>query len=388
VNPILLVFRKEVLDGFRDRRSLLSLLLFPLVGPALAALMLTVSADRLASGDATALPVVGRDNAPELVAFLEGHGVELQPPPADVEAAVRDRDVFLVLVIPDDYPARFRSGRPATVELIVDQSRAEALGSVRRVRELVEAYATSVGMLRLLARGVNPELALPVKVQEVDLSTPQKRAAIFLNLIPMFVLLGAFIGGMYTATDSTAGERERGSLEPLLITPISRRSLVLGKWLATVLFSTCTVLLTFVFAVAALSQVPMASFGISLSLGPTEVVGVLLAVLPLPFCVAGVQMMVASFARSFKEAQTYLSLMSFIPMLPALMLMLDPGKGELWMTPIPVFGQQVLLSEVLRGEAIPFASFGLAAISAIACGLICVYLTAALFRRERIIYGR
>jgi sodium transport system permease protein len=294
----------------------------------------------------------------------------------------------ILQTIPDDYPAHFRAGRPATVELIVDQSRTEALGSIRRVRELIEAYAASVGMLRLLARGVDPQLAQPVNVLEVDLSTEKKRAAIFLNLIPMFVLLASFIGGMYTATDSTAGERERGSLEPLLITPIARRSLVLGKWLATVLFSSTTVILTFAFTVVALSQVPLARFGVSLSLGAIEVVGVLLAILPLPLCVAGVQLLIASFTRSFKEAQTYMSLMIFIPMLPALWLMLDPAKAKLWMAPIPVFGQQVLLGEVLRGEAVPFASYALAAISATACGLICVHLTALLFRRERIIYGR
>lgn len=388
MNPIIAVFRKEIVDSLRDRRSLFSLLMFPLMGPLLISVVLTQTAERMSGADGTKLPVVGRDNAPALVKFLEDRGVEIEPAPDDVEEVVRDREADAVLVIPDDYGARFRQAKPAPVELVVDDSRADASTTVRRVEALIDAYGRSVGTLRLLAHGTNPELMEPVKVQRVDLSTPKKRAAVFLNLIPMFVLIASFIGGMHTAMDATAGERERGSLEPLLITPIDRRALVMGKWLTTVLFSGFNVVFTLFGALLALSRVPTADMGMTLSLSPLDVVLVLMAVLPLSVFVGSVQLLVSSFARTIKEAQTYLSLMIFVPMLPGMLTMLTPMKTKLWMTLVPMLGQQQLLSDLIRGEPVMPLSFLLAGVSSLVLGLGCVVATAALFQRERIVYGR
>jgi sodium transport system permease protein len=388
MNGILAVLKKELLDGVRDRRALFSLVLFPLLGPVLVSVMLSQTVDRMSGSDGTQLPVVGRDNAPALVKFLEERGIEIEEPPADVLVAVRERDVDAVLVIPDDYGERFRDGRPATVQLVVDDSRTDASATVPRVHALLQAYSASVGTLRLLAHGTNPELMKAVDVQRVDLSTPKKRAAVFLNLIPMFVLIASFIGGMYVATDATAGERERGSLEPLLITPISRRALVMGKWLTTLLFSSANVVFTLAAALLSISQIPSEALGISLTLSPWAVLGVLVAVLPLSFFVASAQLMVASFARTFKEAQTYLSLMLFFPMIPGMMSTLSPIKTKLWMMAVPVLGQQQLLGDLIRGDQPPPLGYALAALASLVLGLVCVVATASLFERESIIYGR
>jgi sodium transport system permease protein len=388
VSPVLVVFLKELRDGLRDRRALFSLLLFPLVGPVLIAVMLTQTASELAPEARQRLPVVGREHAPGLCAFLEERGIEVVEPPADPLAAVRDREVAAVLIIPSDFGSRFAAGKPATAELIVDESRSETLAAVGRVRRTVQAYGSQVGTLRLLARGVSPELAQPIVLAEVDLSTPKKRAAIFLNIIPMFVLLAAFIGGMYTATDSTAGERERGSLEPLLLNPVARRSLALGKWLATVCFSIFTVVFTLGSTLLALAQVPLARFGLSLAIDAGDVAWLVAVMVPLPLFVAGAQLLVASFARSFKEAQTYLSLMVFLPMLPALLTTVRPMESEAWMMAVPVLGQQVLLTDVLRGEVPSLLALALTSVASLGAGYACVLATAALFRREKVIYGR
>jgi sodium transport system permease protein len=389
MRPVFVVLRKELLDGVRDRRSLLSLFLFPLVGPLMVSLILTLASEQAGKGNPLELPMVGRDNAPGLIAFLEGRNVKVVDPPADPVHAVQQRTVPLVLVVPDDYGKRFRQARPATVELIHNKFRSDKhAGSARRVRKLVGAYAGQVGTLRLLARGVSPELVQPVVVQEVDLSTPKSRAALFLGFIPMFVLLAAFIGGIYSATDATAGERERGSLEPLLLNPITRRKLVLGKWLATSVFSCLTVVLTLVCTVAALSRVSVDELGVSLSLAPKDAVLVLIVALPLALLASAGQVLVASFARSFREAQTYLSLMVFLPTLPAALVTVVPIKSQLWMMALPVFGQQVLLMDVIRGNPVSPLGIVVAALVALGGALACVHVTAALFRRERIIYGR
>ncbi len=388
MNSVLAVFRKEMIDSLRDRRSLFSLLLFPLVGPVMIAIILTQTAEKLSGADGTELPVVGRDNAPALIAFLEQRSIDIVDPPADLAAAVRNREVDAVLIIPDDFGERFRKAQPATIELLVDESRTETLATVRRVETLIAAHAQSVGTLRLLVHGADPQLMQPVVVQKIDLSTPKKRAAVFLNMIPMFVLIASFIGGMHTAMDATAGERERGSLEPLLITPIDRRALVMGKWLTTVTFSAVNVMLTLAGALFALSRVPTHELGLTLSLAPADIGGILLAVLPLSVFVGSAQLLVSSFARTIKEAQTYLSLLVFAPMVPGMFTILSPLKTKLWMTAVPMLGQQQLLSDLIRGDAVRPLGFVLAALSCLLLGALCVLATAHLFRRESIVYGR
>jgi sodium transport system permease protein len=381
------VFRKEMLDSLRDRRSLLSALLFPLFGPVLVALMFTFIARTQGAEKPLELPVVGRENAPNLVAHLEARGAVLELPSGDLEVAVRDGDHHVVLVIPPEFGAELRAGRPASLELVIDSSRNEARTSVRRTRRLLGEYSRKTAALRLLARGVHPDVSRPLAIEEIDLSTPQKAAANVLNMIPMFVLLAAFIGGMYVATDTTAGERERGSFEPLLINPVPRRALAAGKWLATVVFSAVSVVLTLFCSVLALGFVPLEDLGITMTLGAAQSIGLLAATLPLAFLAAGIQLVIATFARSFREAQTYLSLLMFVPMLPAVFFSVSPIKSALWMMPVPVLGQQVLLMDVIRGESVDAVGFVLAAVSSLALAAVFLEVTARLFRRERIIFG-
>ncbi len=388
MNGVWAVFKKELIDGLRDRRALFSLVLFPLLGPVLVSVMLSQTMEKMSGASGTKLPVEGRDHAPALIAFLEDRGIEVVDPPADVIGAVKERDVEAVLVIPSGYGEQFRAAKPATIKLVVDESRTDAQGTISRVQALVDGYSRSVGTLRMVAHGANPDLMKAVDVQRVDLSTPKKRAAVFLNLIPMFVLIASFIGGMYVATDATAGERERGSLEPLLITPIPRRSLVMGKWLTTLTFSSVNVVFTLAAALIAMSRVPVEELGVSLTLSPMAVGGVLVAVVPMSFFVASLQLMVASFARTFKEAQTYLSLMIFFPMIPGMMSTLSPIKTKLWMMAVPVLGQQQLLGDLIRGDDPAWEAYVVAAVVSLLLGLLCVVATASLFRRESIIYGR
>ena len=382
------VCRKELRDSLRDRRSLLSALLFPLVGPALVAGILTFVVARESPERQLELPVAGREHAPELVRYLEEHGVAVQEAPDDVSRAVRDGDAQVVLVITERYGEAFRAATPAPVEIVVDSSRSAASSTERRVRDLVRAYGGSIGALRLVARGVHPEVAEAVRVTEVDLATPQQMGARLFGMIPMFVLIGAFIGGMYTATDSTAGERERGSLEPLLCNPVSRGALVLGKWLATVAFAAATAVFTLLASAFVLGQVPLDGLGISFHLGVGRMGLLLLAVLPLALLAPALQLAVATFARSTKEAQTYLSLSMFVPMLPGIFLSLAPVKSALWMSAVPVLGQQVMLVDLLNDRPVPAEAFALAALSALAVTSMLLRFAAALLGRERIVFGR
>ena len=382
------VFRKEMLDGIRDRRSVMSVCISALVGPLLVGFMFNQLAERQREAQDIKIPVVGVERAPALMEWLrQQDGVEIVEGPQDAEEAVRERDEDVVVVIDEEFGKDFSEARPAQVRLVADGSRPTAEPKVRRVRRLIERYSREIAVLRLIVRGVSPAIATPIRVEDIEVSSSQQRAATMLNFIPLFVLLAAFTGGMQIATDTTAGERERGSLESLLVNPVPRESIVIGKWLAAVVFAACSVALTFFLCLAVLQRIPLNEFGIRFAIGPLEVLGVLGATLPMALLATGLQIFIATFARSFKEAQSYLGMLIMLPMLPGILSVLYPLGNQPWMIPIPILGQHVLLADVLGGKAPELVWFGVAGLSALVAALVCVYLTTRLFHKEKIIFG-
>ena len=228
-----------------------------------------------------------------------------------------------------------------------------------------------------------------MNVREEDLATPEKQAANVLGMMPMFLLIAVFIGGMHLAIDSTAGERERGSLEPLLLNPVpadvDRARQVAGRGAGDMARAWWSTLGGFALAIL---RVPLQDLGVKAHLGPLELLALLLAVLPLTLFASALQMLLALFSRTFKEAQTYLSLLSFIPMVPATFLLLHPIKSVTWMFLVPSLGQTLLIGDILRGEAGGATGFILAALGAALAAAICLAVTTRLLGSERIVFGR
>jgi len=382
------VLRKELTDYVRDRRSLSSALLMPVFGPTLFAVMFTVIASWNREDTALVVPVAGARNAPNLVAFLERHGAHVETAPPDYEQKIRDGDLDLAISVPDDYGKDFVGGRPAALQLVIDGSRNKSRGPIRRVEQLLSQYSSQLGSLRLLARGVSPSLAAPLAVSEVDLATPEKTAAQLLNVVPIFLLLACFVGGMHLAIDCTAGERERGSLEPLLVNPVSRPAILAGKWLATVLVALVALVVTLLAFQIALARVPLQDLGVKVTLAGRESARLFALGVPLAVCAAAFELSLALFARTFKEAQTYLSLLIVVPMLPATFLALSPLRERLALMWIPVLSQAMLFGDVLRGESVPLAYIAASAIGTVLLGLAFFALAVRLLGNERIVFGR
>ena len=299
------VFKKEVVDNVRDRRTLAAALFYPVLGPAMILFMIfAIGQLRGESEQALMLPVQGADNAPNLIAFLEQNHVAIQATPDEPEEAVRQGSEDVVLIIPEEFGEAFTDGRPATVRLVMDQSRNEAMRSIRRAQLLLQAYSHQIGRLRLQVRGVDPRVADAIAIEAVDVSTPQSQAARILSMAPYLILVSLFVGGMYLAIDSTAGERERCSLEPLLINPVERSELVNGKAAAVLVFTTVALIETLVGFAIVLNFFPLERYiGVRMSLPPASLGAILLICLPLMVFVVALQMIIASYTKSFKEAQ-------------------------------------------------------------------------------------
>lgn len=382
------IFRKELVDHVRDRRSLGSAFLFPLISPLIFAVTFTLIASWESSAKPLEIAVVGRDRAPSLVQFLERSGAELSEAPKDYEQKIKDGDLEVVLVIPAEFGKDFAAGKPATVQVVQDGSNDRARKAVMRTEHLLRGYGQEIGALRLLARGVSPELAQAVKPDDVDLATKQQQGATLLNMIPLFLLMGAFIAGMHVAIDAMAGERERGSLEPLLVNPVRAQAVVLGKWLATVIAGCAGVAVMLAGFVIAVRSVRLEQLGMKVSFGLPEVLELFAVMVPLVFFTSALQMLVATFARSFREAQTYVSLVMIVPVLPGLFLSLSPVKPQDWMFWVPALGQQLLMTDVMRGDPTHALVWIGATVGACLVGAACLAITSRLLVQEKIVFGR
>lgn len=386
-----IVLRKELLDNLRDRRSLVTSLLSSLLGPFMLFMLLTVIAQTVGerAERPLELPVAGAERAPGLMAFLEQRNVIVQPAPADPEAAVRAGEADVVLVVGEEYAERLQAGLPAPVQLVIDSSRQSADPSADRARRLLGAYGSQLGALRLQARGVSPSLVVPLAIEEADLATPESRAAQLLNVLPYFLIFSVFVGGMGLTIDVTAGERERGSLEPLLLNPVPRGELVIGKLLAGLLPTAISVIVGLAGFAAVINLIPIgAQLGVRLSLGLPTLIAIFLIALPIMLLAGALQMIIATSSRGVKEAQSYLGFLPLIPALPGLFLAFLPLRPAMWQMLVPTFGQQVLINQLMRGEPIDPLFTAVSAAVTLAIGLLLALAAMRLFGREQVLFGR
>ena len=390
LRQLFIVFRKELKDSVRDRRAILAIVIGVLVGPGVIVFMVNRIAERERAAADVRIPVLGATHAPALVEWLgQQPGVTIAESPREPERAVRDGRENLVLVIPDDYAERFRVSRAAPVKLVSDSSRDSAGAQVRRVRQLLQQYSSQIGALRLIAHGVSPQVMLAVRVDDVEVSTPQQRASGILNFLGLFMVLSALTGGMQLATDSTAGERERGSFESLLLNPVARGALVGGKWLAATAAALVAVALTMAFSVGLLTVVVAPDIGIRITVGALQVATLALAAVSLcPFATA-LQTLVGTYSRSFKEAQSYISVVMTLPVMAiAVVGALYPMQNQPWMYAVPMLAQYTLVTNTFAGATPNLLAFVLTTTVSLAAALVMVAITTRLFRSERIIFGR
>jgi sodium transport system permease protein len=387
MNAAWIVFLKEIRENLRDRRTLVNTLVTgPLMAPIIFVLFINVTLQReFDKADAPLeVPVAGTEHAPNLVADLERQGLRVLPAPTDPEQAVREQDAEVVLRIPASYAEAWRRGETAQVELIYDASRRDSSGPVQRLTAMLETYRQRNGAMRLIARGLAPDIATPLAIATRDQSTPQSRAGILFAMLPYFFILGAFIGGMALAIDTTAGERERQSLEPLLANPASRTAILAGKLGATCTFAATTLLISIV-AFAVVGQfLPSERIGMVLDIGVHFTACTLLVMMPLVVLISALQTMVAAFAKSHREAQTYLSLLMFVPAIPSILLSILPVKAELWMFAVPLMGQQLTMIRLLRGDPIEALALATCVAGTALVALVACIVTAMLYRRERL----
>jgi sodium transport system permease protein len=386
---VLAVFLKEVRDALRDRRTALMVLVASVVtGPVTLVLVAQFVSGLEERASTLKVRLAGAEHAPALVNFLRRADVEIEKAPEDYAARVKAGRLDAVIVIPRDFHERWLAHEDARVELVFDDSRTESSPAIRQSERLLDAFNRETAHLRLMARGVSPSLNETVKVERVNAATPRQRGAVLLFLIPMFAILAPLLGGMTLAIDATAGERERGSLEPLLANPVPTGAFAVGKWLAAWASATVVAAVTLAGFVAAAALYAERKLPALLQFGLPEYARFVAVVVPLAALTAAAQMLISTYGRSYREAQTYVSYLATVVSFVPLVVMFSGAREAPWQAAVPVLGQLMALQRVLRGDGLSAHDAFVPAAVALVLALAAVAAVARLLRDERIVFGR
>jgi len=382
------VFRKEFRENLRDRRTLLSALVFgPVLGPVLVAVLLQfgIARAKTQSDENLSVTVAHAERAPNLMAYLSARGIDVVKVDFDegeARRAVAAQTHKIILEIPEDFGARLQDGQPAPVVLYSDSSRAFERSGAARVRGLVGQYGLEIAQLRFLARGIDPVSVVPIPMQEIDVSTPSGRSILMLNMMTYLILLSMLFGGLYLVIDATAGERERGSLEMLLTSPVPREHLIYGKIGAAAAYMLISLVLTVMMFAVAISFVGLEPLGITANLGPHAATTMILCCSPLILFGAAYLSIIASYAKSYREAQTYLGLVITIPTLPLMFAGFLGLQAKTSLMFVPFLSQHLLLTTVVRAEEIEPLHVAISVISTLVYGAVLTWVAGRLYRRE------
>ena len=389
MSTFLTVFLKELRDAVRDRRSLMSALIFPLFAPLMIVGMFQMIEQEIEATPTITVGVSGAGHAPGVMSLLDDEQFEVtEVEQAQLSTQVREGTIDVGVAIPADYGEKFREGwAPQIFVYRTSADRADRRSSAR-VAGLIRAHAAKVGTMRMVARGISPALANPIEVTSVELSSDRERSVELLSFVPMLVLLSCFMGGMYVAMDMMAGERERGSLEPLLLSTRALGSMVLGKLAVAVAFGLLASTITLAGCLVALGYLPSEQLGMSLDLEPWLAVSALAVTVPLTCMASALQLLVSTFSRTIKEAQTYLGLLMLLPVIPVTLSSVKGPEVDAATAILPVAGQSMLFNELMAGRALPPSLLGLSVLVAFVIVVVSFGVNVRLLRSERVIFGR
>ncbi|HEX3139542.1 MAG TPA: ABC transporter permease [Rhizobacter sp.] len=372
ISTSLAVWRKEIVDALRDRRTLAVVLVSAvLLGPMVLIALSGLLASFEARAERREVVALGIEHAPGLKNFLERQSFVVNPAPADYEARLRSSKLGdAVLVVPEHFERDLLAGEQPVIEVVSDSGNRQSQASANRAEQLIQAYGRERGQVSLLMRGVSPEILSPLQVEERDLANSQTRAAQLTGMLPFFVIMAVLYGALNAALDTTAGERERASLEPLLMTPASRAALVLGKWGAVAALSTLIAVLSCLSFLPAQWLLRSDTLQAMFQFGLREAMLFLAVLLPFAAALSALLMAVAIRCKSFKEAQASSTIVVLaVSLLPLVTTFSQTGEAR-WHLWVPALAQYTLMMRVLKGEGFGFEQL-------VVPLLVCVLLTAA-----------
>lgn len=375
---IVTVWLKELKDALRDKRSLMAAMSYAFFGPMLMAVAFFAVVKEATSESDVQVHIQGQEYAPELVQFLQQKGI--------VAVDKEEADSGVELTIPRDYQNLLASGKMVSVVVRADYSERKNSSSRQRISSALREYNQTIASARLTLRGISPEVMYAVVPEKQDTATKESRAAVIMGTVMVFVLMAVFFSGMNVAIDTSAGERERNSLEFLLAQPVKLFDLVTGKALAASTFAALGSLLTLAMIPLVFMFVPLEKLGIDITFSVMQQLILVLVLMPLALLASGLQLFVSFMAKSFKEAQTYISFVMFAPM--TIVFVLEFSRFSHWVLDyLPVTSQHQVLLGSINGEPVGLIPILVGAVSTLLLAWALLVGVQLRLRSEKAVFG-
>lgn len=370
------LFKKEVLDAGRDKRSVMAGLYYAIGSPIIMCVLFSIMLKQFASPDELKITIKNADAAPALVQYLESKEI-IHSTDDDVKA--------ITLEISADYQDKMREGRSAQVTIIADKSDDKLRKSITELERALMRYNSEVASLRLLTRGIDPTVMQAVNVQVHDQATPESKGGMFLGIATLSIVLTLFYAAMNLAIDTSAGERERNSLALLLSHPLSSMQVVLAKSAAIAAFSLLGLAIILVVSKFAYALVPWQQLGFSVNIGFDFMLLCMVIGLPIALMSASLQVFVSFMAKSFKEAQTYVTMVLFVPMGLSMVTTYDIATEYVqW---LPIAAQQHAMIEFIKGNALPWPQLFISTLVTLALFGLFSWLSSRMLKSEKVVFG-
>lgn len=384
---IITVWRKELLDALRDKRALATIFIVPILNLVVIAGMVHFISFVQKSSQGFTLVVQGSENAVPVINWLEEEGIKTIPATEDAIEKIKNGSLDLMLVVPDDFPETFDSLQPASLEIVYDMSRKDVMAKVGKVKQTIQQWSSQVGALRLFTRGVPPNIMTPVVVKDGDVGKKEESgSAMIFSVVALILTVTIFTSSTGVAIDMMAGEREKKSLEPLLLNPVSRWSIVLGKWLTAMAVTIVVILFVIVSLYFLFPMLPFEKLGIRGQFSFFHASAIFAVSLPLVFISTIFQLFVSIFSKSFKEAQSYIGLLMIAPIMVGYYVIWSDVASD-WQYWMPIMSTQMLMEDLLSQGYSAFQNYLGSCLVSIGIALLLAFITVRQLGREKIVYG-
>jgi len=337
---------KEYKEAFRDKRALMVAMMMAVMAPVMIFALSKTMIKEMVATPPVYVKVSGAEFAPKLIKQLEKENILLFSAVPDGDKRLWD-ERNIELTIPETFAKDMLDGKTINLTLSTDYSEKAIRSPIRRIKDEINTYGRVIGYKRLIVRGIDARLLRPIKINEQDTAEPSSNAMFISMMLGLYLLMAAFMSGLSVAIDSSAGERERNVLEMLLCQPVSTLKIVLAKLCSASTISAIGVILTLLLTSVSVSFVDLSKIGATFSLDAYSVFVIIVLLLPISFFASALQLFVSFGAKSFKEAQSTVSMIIMLPaMIPVALMFIDDKPA--WLDWLPVSGQSLLMEDLFK----------------------------------------
>lgn len=374
---------KEFKEAFRDKRALMVAMSMALLMPVMIMVMLKVAIKEAVDNPAVYVKYTGEQHAPKLIKALKDDNIlSFSDAPEDEQRNWNERNIELT--IPDTFAEDMAAGKPIELTLRADYNEKSLKSPIRRIKDVVREHSMTIGYKRLLVRGIDIKLLQPIKLLEQDTSLPSSNAVMISLILGVYLMMAAFMSGLPVAIDSSAGERERNVLEMLLCQPVSTLKIVLAKLSCASSISIISIILMLVLTSVAMNFVDLTKIGATFNINASTFAILLLLLIPICFLAASLQLLFAFQAKSFKEAQSTVTMLIMAPsFIPFALMMMDDKPA--WVNWLPISGQSLLMEDVFKGLPVDWNALMFTSVATIALTAALVLTLAKKLTSEKVV---